>query len=257
LVIDARRLQFASPLDLTASVALAHSHATSGDKVTLALPRNAAVTSYLQRMDFIDRLPAGSQAEGQLPIEIRKDHSHSLLEVTPLSRETATPVGAHLGMVMTASLGPRLAQQMFRGLGELIDNAVSHGGSELGAFVAAQTYTGKTTGTRRLEMAICDTGMGVLAHLRQNPDHKHITHSNLALEWALRRGVSGAEGRRGNGLPDLLDLTGRAGPARLILRSDDGLLRAGRSGGRTMTRRLATSSRVNGTWTWLRISFPP
>lgn len=258
LVIDARRLLFASPLDLAAIAALAHARAGGGEGTELLLPNSANVASYVQRMDLINRLPPGTRIGGALPLDNRSDRSSALLEIQALTPETADTVGVRFGLLAVGGLGPKVGHRIARSIGELIDNAVSHGRGQHEAFIAAQVYTGKTTGYRRLEVAVCDSGVGVLDHLRRNPAHKDTTDSAQALRRAMKRGVSGTGESRGNGLPDLLDHAGGNGPARLVLRSGDGLLRVGRLLSQASTVQSRTSStRVQGTWTWLRVSFTP
>ncbi|MFE6096014.1 ATP-binding protein [Streptomyces nigra] len=255
LVVDARRLLFASPLDLTATAATAHTHAAVGTRATLLLPDSADVASYMQRMDLLRAMPPTTQVEGQVPDETRSDRSSTLLEVERLRPDTADAVSERLGRVATHHLGPRDGRRVFKGIGELIDNAISHGTSTCGAFIAAQAYSGKTTGYRRLEIAVCDTGIGVLTHLRGNPAHCGITTSAEALDRALQPGVSGTSDTRGNGLPDLLAGTSDAAATRLVLRSGDGLLRAGRLRRAAVTRSISTAVPVRGTWSWLRVSY--
>ncbi|MFF4690494.1 hypothetical protein [Streptomyces sp. NPDC001307] len=257
IVLDARRLLFASPLDLTATAATAHAHAAVDAEATLLLPDSKDVTAYVQRMDLLKALPPGTQVEGVVPEEFRSDRSATLLEVAALRPDTADAISERLGRVATQHLGPRDGRRVFKGIGELIDNAISHGASTCGAFIAAQAYSGKTTGYRRLEIAVCDTGIGVLNHLRLNPEHAHITTSAEALEHAVRPGVSGTRDTRGNGLPDLLAGTSDTAATRLVLRSGDGLLRAGRLRRAAVTRSTSTRAPVQGTWSWLRVSYRP
>lgn len=255
LVLDARRLLFASPLDLAAAAASASAYAADDTPTTLVLPRSPDVTSYIQRMDLIAVLPDGTQVEGNLPDETRSDRSLNLLEVARLGPETVGPISERLGRLAIYHLGPRNGRRVFKGIGELIDNAVDHGASPCGAFIAAQAYSGKTTGYRRLEIAVCDTGMGVLDHLHQNPKHSALVTSAQALEHALQPGVSGTQERRGNGLPDLLNGTSDTAATRLVLRSGNGLLRAGRLKGAAVTYSVPAQIPVRGTWSWLRVSY--
>jgi hypothetical protein len=256
LVVDARRLTFASPLDLTAAAAAVHTHAAQGGTISLHLPVSADVASYMQRMDLLKALPADAHIEGAIPDQTRYDRSTSLLEVAHLYPDTAEAIGARVGQMAIRQLGSRDGRKVFEAVGELIDNATVHGVSTRGAFIAAQAYSGKTTGYRRIEIAVCDTGIGVLAHLRSNPDHARIITSAEALEHALRPGVSGTQDKRGNGLPDLLTKPGRAAATRLVLRSGDGLLRASRTrSGPVPPRPAGTSTPVQGTWSWLRVSY--
>jgi hypothetical protein len=258
LIIDARRLTFASPLDLAGITTLAHACADNGDGVELLLPHNPEVASYVQRMDVVESLPPGTRVAGALPLDDRFDRSSELLETSVLTRQTASALGDRIFRLAVASLDWKAGVKVARSVGELMDNAISHGKGQPGAFIAAQAYTGKTTGYRRLEIAVCDSGVGVLHHLRGNPDYADTPDSEQALRRALQPGVSGTAEPRGHGLPDLLADAGLIGPARLVLRSGNGLLRAGRL--RTDASQVQTqtsSTRVQGTWTWLRVSFTP
>lgn len=258
LTVDATRLQFISPLDLAAVSALAQAASVMSGESVLRLPSDPRVASYLQRMDLLAQLPEGATVVGAVPFDDRRDHRATLLETTLLTPETADDVGERIGLLAVANLGASPGAQVARSVGELIDNAVSHGCGPGGAYIAAQTYTGKTTGTRRLEVAICDNGIGVLAHLSRNPDHADLADSETALRRALRRGISGTGGGRGNGLPDLLSQAGGTGPTRLVLRSGHGLVRAARHlAGAPAVRGFTTGMPVDGTWAWLRVSFAP
>ncbi|MFC1421295.1 hypothetical protein [Streptacidiphilus cavernicola] len=256
LVIDARGLGFASPLDLTAAIAIAHDRARTGTPTALILPEDANVTSYLQRMDLLRHLPPGTHVTGPLPAEERLDHSRRLMEITPLTPRSASAVAQRIGLVATTTLGPRFGALTFKAVGELIDNAVSHGLSGPGAFICAQTYTGRTTEAPGLEIALCDTGIGVLEHLRRNPQYAHMTDHAQALRCALEPGVTGTGEMRGNGLPDLLAETGRAGTTRLLLRSGTGIVVAERDPGTPPMDDTCTTTRVSGTWAQLRVMFP-
>jgi hypothetical protein len=141
-------------------------------------------------------------------------------------------------------------------MGELIDNAIDHGASQEGAFVAAQVYSGATSGRRGLEVAICDTGIGVLAHLRGNPAHADIPDSASALKRAFTPGVSGTGEDRGNGLGDLLSFLEIGGLARVHLRSGDGLATVTVGRRRRVEHTHRTAAPVKGTWAWIRVRIP-
>lgn len=255
LVLDARRLLFASPLDLAAMVALAHT-APEGTRIALVIPRDTNATSYLQRMDVIRRLPAGITLDGHLPEEQRTDCSRTLLEVSPLLPSTAEELVNQVGRLTSEQLTAGVAGLAFRGAGELIDNASSHGHSQIGAFLCAQTYTGATSGQPGFEFAVCDTGIGVLAHLRGNPDYRDIPDSRTALAWALQRGVSGTAEQRGNGLADLLQFTHNGGVGRLVIRSGHGVTSVAQRGHHRRDTYTAATLGITGTWAWLRVRFP-
>ncbi len=256
LTVDARQLEFASPLDLAAVAALTHTHAASGTEIALLLPERPGVASYLQRMDLLKHLPDGSRIVGSLSEGERNDHSASLLEVTRLTGAAVRDVNQRIGFVATNHLGRRFGRQAFTGLGELIDNAVSHGTSKLGGFITAQAYSGRTTGRRRLEVSVCDTGVGVLNHLRRNQQHSDVTDSIHALERALSPRASGTDEDRGYGLPDVLGGVRETAITSLILRSGDGAVTASHYREHAFTSYRRIPEQVAGTWAWLRVSFP-
>jgi hypothetical protein len=257
LVIDARRLAFAGPLELTATVALAHYARAIGRDTALLVPEDPEVASYMQRMDVITQMPPSTGIDGCLPAEQRTDLPGSLLEVSALNTETEGELCNRLGRLVAAHHEAAITAKTFSAIGELIANAVEHGASDQGAFVAAQVYSGASSGRPGLEVAICDTGIGVLAHLRKNPEHADVPNAASALGRAFLPGVSGTGGRRGNGLHDLLNYLEVSGLARCHLRSGDGLATTTVGSSRRRAQRThSTATSVKGTWAWLRIRIP-
>lgn len=255
MVLDARRLLFASPLDLAAVTALAHAGTNGKLDVTLLLPIDPDVASYLQRMDVLRRLPRGTEICGSAQPEQRTDRSEVLLEVSPLSAATAEELVARMGTLTAARLERNAAGRVFRSAGELIDNAVSHGRSPLGAFMSAQAYTGATSHRPGFEFAVCDTGVGILEHLRGNPSYADIPNVLRAMECAIRPGVTGTDEQRGNGLADLLKIT-QHGAGRLVLRSGNGIASISLRHGQRRDAFTESSLTIIGTWAWLRARFP-
>ncbi len=256
LVLDAKRLLFASPMDLAGVVALAHTATAARTDVTFVPPDDVNVAAYLQRMDVFQRLPGGTEIKGLLPAEERTDRSQVLLEVSPMTLATVEDHVNRLGLMLAPKFTDAVAGLVFQGVGELIDNAVSHGASRVGAFLAAQSYTGKTSGRSGFEFAVCDTGIGILNHLRRNPNYAHIKDAQAALAYAIQPGVTGTDEPRGYGLADLLHVTRRGGVGRLVLRSGDGIASvAVRPQGRRKVFASAAPP-ITGTWAWLRVRFP-
>jgi hypothetical protein len=252
VVIDARRLRFASPLDLAAMAALAHG---AESDVAFLPPRDPSVASYLQRMDVLRQLPEGTEVWGAGQPEQRTDKSKVLLEVSPVSPVNADELAAKAVGLAAERLGTHAARQIFTCVGELTDNAVSHGRSPLGAFMSAQSYSGDTSGRPGFEFAVCDTGVGVLTHLRSNPDYAETPDVLSALACAIRPGVSGTGEQRGNGLADLLNIT-QSGVGRLVLRSGDGIASIALRHGQRRDVFAHSSLTIRGTWAWLRARFP-
>ena len=207
-------------------------------------------------MDVIRRLPAGITIDGSLPEEQRTDCSRTLLEVSPLLPTTVEELVNQVGRLTSEQLTTGVAGLAFRGAGELIDNASSHGHSQIGAFLCAQTYTGATSGRPGFEFAVCDTGIGVLAHLRRNPAYLGLQDSPSALACALQPGVSGTMDQRGNGLADLLQFRHNGGVGRLVLRSGYGIASVAQRGRYRRDAYAAAATGTTGTWAWLRVRFP-
>jgi hypothetical protein len=256
LVLDARNLAFASPLELVAMTTLARYGATRGATTSVLPPRDPSVASYLERMDVFASLSPDCEVLGDVPLQVRTDRSDTLVEVLPVSAGSERVLVDRVGRLAFTYLDPGIRHLAFQGVGELIDNAISHGASDIGAFAAVQTYTGATTGRRGMEFAICDTGIGILEHLRGKRRYRYLRTASSALRHALRPGVTGTRDKRGNGLADLFKITDGGGYARLVLRSGDGLASVV---ARQHDRRLhyvTTADPIPGTWAWLRVRNP-
>ena len=138
-------------------------------------------------MDVIRLMPSRTRVVGRVPPDARTDRRGRLLEVTPLNTSNVDGVAEKVGRLVTAfyaDYSVTAGRVVYRACGELLANAAEHGTSSTGAFIAAQTYTGTTTEGPRLEMAICDTGVGVLKHLRRNPKYSHLTGTARPREGA-------------------------------------------------------------------------
>ncbi|MFC0028008.1 hypothetical protein ACFFMM_00520 [Micromonospora chaiyaphumensis] len=255
VVLDARRLQFAGPLELAAMVTLATTAAHGGADVTFLMPESDDVASYIQRMNVVEYIEPIATITGALATQRRNDCSQRLLEVTAVSPANGNEVAATLGRMTEDQLHPRAASAAFRSIGELIDNATTHGESPLGAFAAAQLYSGATSRRAGFEFAICDTGVGVLEHLRTNSLYEKVADHKTALDLALRYGVTGALEGRGHGLTDLREQARRDGVGRLILRSGDAIASVVVRRNRTVTCETVGTP-ISGTWAWLRVRVP-
>ncbi|RJS45266.1 ATP-binding protein [Nocardioides cavernaquae] len=263
LVIDATALAFACPLDLAGIVAWAHWASSHSLPVTLNLPHDQATAAYLQRMDVLRHLPSRSRIVGRLPPDTRNDQTGSLLEVTALNPGNVDDLSERLGPLVMGFYGEdtEAGAAVLRACGELISNAAEHGPSERGAFMAAQLHTGTTTDGTRLEFAVCDTGIGVMNHLRQNPKYAHYTQDKYAIARATKAGVTGVTGgrndKRGNGLWDVVTDARKFGEASLQIRSGKGEVRVH---GTPDMLKLTSSDRPDqtaGTWAWLTHRLSP
>ena len=256
-VADARRLHFAGPLELCAIVSLAHSAASRGEPVELILPNDPDTASYLQRMDVLRHIQQWGTVTGHAGDDIREDRSGVLLETSAVADAVeAEAITERVVPLARQHANARVTQAVFMGIGELLDNACTHAKSPTPVYVAAQTYTGETSNRRGLELAVVDSGVGILEHLRRNPRYARFRYAQTAIAHAIQPGVTGTRDRRGYGFSDVLDVVESAGLGRLVLRSGDGIGRITvRPSGR---RRLFGTCPVpiTGTWAWLRVRVP-
>ncbi|MFG1926856.1 hypothetical protein [Cryptosporangium sp. NPDC048952] len=256
LALDARALRWASPLELAAIVTLANDAHTRGRKVALVLPEDRDVAAYLARMNVVDLLEPIAEIDGTIPTQTRRDHSSKLLEVTGVTRTDASAVAAKLGRMTTSRLGSKIGVLAFKALGELLDNATNHGRSDIGAFTAAQLYTGASSGLPGFEFAVCDAGMSIFESLRASVHHQDLEDDRAALEHALQNGVSSTPSPgRGHGLGDLGDQVTREGGGRMLLRSGSAVASVVLRARRLVTARPVATP-TNGTWAWLRVRVP-
>ncbi|MET7281870.1 hypothetical protein ABZS29_26790 [Kribbella sp. NPDC005582] len=258
LLIDAARMGFVSPLDVAGILAIAHQAASMGLPVTFTIPVDANVAAYLQRMDVLRGLPLKTRLIGRVASADRNVRRR-LLEATPLDQDNAASVCERLGNLVMDYYGNMSAAAgtaVWQACGELVSNAVEHGSSPLGSFVAAQAYSGATTGVARFEFAVCDTGIGVLQHLRSNPHWAFLASDEPALKQAMMAGVSGTREERGHGLSDVIAGTQKHGTIRFEMRSGAGQIEVigARDGAKTVA--SPRNDRTNGTWAWLQHEMP-
>ena len=221
ITLDLRELTFVCPLDL-AGLAAWSQVLQGGQPGEVILPR-AAVASYLQRMKILDVLRSHGWRVPPVETGREQDLAHKLLEVTSLtSFGDVEDLANRLPRLLAGSAGdPKKLSALHFAFGELCDNAATHSGSAP-FFVAAQRYTGATSGSRRLELAVADAGIGVPTHLRRNHRYAQIERDEEAIALALKPGVTGTRDRRGYGFFDVLRESGEVASGELIVYSGRG-----------------------------------
>jgi hypothetical protein len=138
---------------------------------------------------------------------------------------------------------------------ELIDNAATHGRSDVGTFVCAQRYSGATSHLPPgIWIGVADAGVGVPSHLRQNPRYARIGDDAELIRLARKPGVTGTRDHRGWGLPEAFEDATEVGPSQVVIRSERG------EGGFRLRQGLSVSARYRqrlpslpGTWIHLRV----
>jgi hypothetical protein len=130
-------------------------------------------------------------------------------------------------------------------VGELGDNAVTHGRSDLGVRVAASI--GESG--RVVEFAIGDLGVGIPNHIRQT--HPEWGDDTAAIAKALETGVSGVrDPQRGNGFFHIQDaaLTARLSAAQMEIYAANGFLRLQIVQASFVPTPLNATAHKRGTW---------
>jgi hypothetical protein len=186
--LDARAVTFVVPTFLLRLRTFIDWHREQGRAVKVLPPRRAAVRSYLARMRINEHLP--SDAIPNLP-EVRKDRPSEVLipvrqlrefdDLENLNELELVPVlHSHFDDVAA------LRDAVFMAVSELCGNAIEHGASSTGCYVAAQRYDER----RRLVLAIADLGPGIPEHLRGHyPDLG--SGDGLAISRATEEHVTG------------------------------------------------------------------
>lgn len=255
LVVDASELRFVSPLELVGIAALLADGKTHRRRPRLVMPVRRNPCTYMERMDLVEvATDLGATVEGAKCAGPRT-RTRGLVELRQVRSEAdANDVSSSVYDIARRSSHRDDAAKAVEMVGELIDNALAHAECSHGCFVAAQRYTGNTSGDPRLEIAVADSGVGVLAHLRRRSKFSQLANAEKALARALEPNVTGAEaaGGRGNGLPDLLSAGARYG-GRFVLRSDAGFATIRLGSDRSADTYRAPFA-IQGTWAWIQLS---
>lgn len=163
--VDLGDLGFAAPMFMIRLRAFVEYHCAAGRLVEVLPPVDTNVANYLSRMAVADDLPEGATFD--LPQTQRRDLGDVLIpvrryrhpsEIDRLDDEIYELIQSRF----QHSLGPT-ADAFTMALSEMCDNAATHGRSDHGLFVAAQSYSG-----RRCEIAIGDCGIGIPNHMRRH-----------------------------------------------------------------------------------------
>jgi hypothetical protein len=248
VLLDLSEVRFAEPtlaLRLAASEAV---HAAEGAPFEIVPPRDTKVRNYLGRAGLAKHMGLAEQPHAKdvlMPITRIADSS----EVEPTAERLAGAAAKLPGALAPTNHALVLA------LGELCDNACSHGENDHGTFVLAQRF-----GSSRLVLAVGDLGVGIPVHLGEALQTRQDVAQAKLIARALKRGVSGANGHgevdsngevRGNGLPKILETLRGLGMPAAEFGVWSGVGRVGvRMRPQPQTRRRVddVNSRTVGTW---------
>src|SRR5829696_2987257 len=204
LHLDLSNLSFVDPLFLVRLRGFLDWHAARGHEVIVEPPSRMYVRNYLARMNICDELP--DRCTFNVGSVNSKPHPDVLIALRRLrTQRDADDLDEAVENLLQAQFSGRLARYgdaFTMTIGEMCDNAISHGRSAHGAYVAAQRYQGK-----RCVLAIGDLGIGIPEHLRRT--HPHLTDDGEAIAEATKPRVTGVKGpraqHRGNGYFHVID----------------------------------------------------
>lgn len=257
-MFDATQLEFCCPLDLAGVAAWAAHHAAAGADTSFIVPDTEDPAMYASRMDLYDRLTdAGVDVHGSVRRVRRNVRTESLIEVRAIfNRDDVDEFTDKTFRLVKSRIGPSEARANHSMFGELLENALTHAESAVGAYAAAQVYPTK----KRIEISIADAGIGIRAHLQRNPKNKRITTDTAAIEYAAKEGVTGVQStepdeQRGRGFTNLLTLGSRYG-ANLVIRTGAGRgTLVARPNKATNSYVSKTQAAIPGTWASLAVTF--
>jgi anti-sigma regulatory factor (Ser/Thr protein kinase) len=195
---------------------LVHFAAAQFLTVELVCPWEEEGHRLLTMIGFYDGLPANvapSRTEARVP---RGEPGRSVVELTRLRHNgEAAPLGdrVHAATLAQGQSG-EVARAVATAMSEASSNVLEHADSPTGALVAAHSHP--RTG---LELAIFDSGRGILRSLADNPELDVDTELE-AVRLALQPEVSRLpDSGRGTGLPDIVRRAKAAGAATLQITS--------------------------------------
>ena len=254
--VDATAVRFVVPTFLLRLRTFVDWHLAEGREVVVLGPKDFNVGCYLARMRVNRGLPTGTFPD--LPQISEHDQRDVLVPITRLSELTEVDVLAQdLSQLVFAQHADLafLADAIHMGVSELCANAVEHGESPHGCYVAAQRYGGSRP---RSVLAIGDLGVGIPSHVRRL--HPDLTPDQRAIEEATKPGISGAqiEGGtpRGYGFHHVFEEARAAAALRyaaLEIRSGKGLYRAKLSAGGDLQGQRRRHGNKRGSWVTLEL----
>jgi hypothetical protein len=205
LRLDLSPLKFVDPFFLVRLRAFIDWHTGRGHSLEVVPPTSSDVRNYLARMRLTDDLPPRCYCDmGQVrarelgDILIPLTRLPDAVEAGYLDEKVAGLLFAHFPGQLA-----RLSDAFAMAIGELTDNATTHGSSDHGTYVAAQRYA-----TTRCVLAVADLGVGIPDHIRRA--YPQLTDDGEAIAEATKEYVTAAEPvaerhHRGHGYQHLID----------------------------------------------------
>ena len=186
VLLDLTDLELVDPLFVVRLRGLIDLNAAAGRRIAIAPPKKDVVRKYLEFMQLASDLPANCDCElasldvpGSSKVLIPVRRLSTPNDVEDLERALGDLYSAHFR-------GPlaRLAEAFTRTVGEISDNATTHGRSHVGvSYVAANRYQ------QGCLLAVGDLGIGIPTHIRKA--FPELQDDGDAIRVATREGKSG------------------------------------------------------------------
>lgn len=164
--VDLSEVEWISPLGVVALLAQCLMATSKGVVVTVSLPADRAVRSYLSRIGFYAALRSQGVPVDEESLDLDQDYSvRACLPVTRVTREIEMEAAAnHLQEALQEIKAPgHLLPVVYDVIAELTNNAREHGSP---CYVVAQTHSGTTSHTPGMHIAIADFGAGFRSTLQ-------------------------------------------------------------------------------------------
>jgi hypothetical protein len=247
LILDLTELEMVDPLFLARLRGLIDLNCASGDEITILPPKEELSRKYLEFMQLASDLPANCACEldsldvpGSSKVLIPIRRLSTPADVEELERALGDLYSAHFS-------GPlaKLAEAFTRTVGEISDNATTHGKSAVGvSYVAANRYP---TGCI---LVVGDLGVGIPVHMRKA--FPELEDDGDAIRIATHEGTSGTgDPQRGIGYQYVIDglKNEHIATGELRVWSGKGRFRVQTSAGLQIRRRAWTVDEATvGTW---------
>lgn len=170
--------------------------------------RDASVLKLLEAWSRADARLAGARAALDGTISEPELFSAPTLEFASLrSRQDLDRLpsgfcGRFERSLKNHGFGKKLANAIAKSFFDMADNVIQHSGPDVDH--PAPGALAYEVAERSCAFAVTDVGRGVLASLTSNPDWRHLSTSEQALDAAVRNGASRREGQgKGQGFSEL------------------------------------------------------
>lgn len=179
IIFDCERVQFIQPFCINLLSAMMLTHIKKGNTVFIKIPRNPAVSKYLEDLGFFEEFIINQEEVSCTP----RSTSVALKRLESVDGTYLENITNWLHL--NANIPLQVAQDLVSiSLLEAINNVFDHSQSEIGCYISAQAYHREN----RLILSILDLGIGFLNSL--NTVYPDLKSDAEAISRAVMEGVS-------------------------------------------------------------------